>query len=215
MTRKLFAGAAFALLMGCGGGLPAGTYEVPVEVAYQRLIAGDMDDFRIARQCGILIHFDVEKELNKQVRWIVRSSGMQVAQFTVRLIPVDAQTTRFEIDVPAAPEGGEIYDGTKFYPRPALHQPLRPAIQELIAARIEQRPYDPMGLPSTDSDSVCDVQRAGLESGHYVWGVNDRPGMDARESARAAAADDASESYDEPAMGEPMDDARPEADPTW
>jgi hypothetical protein len=215
MTRKLFAAAACALLAGCGGGLPAGTYEVPVEVAYERLIAGDMDDFRTARQCGILIHFLAEKELNKQVRWRVISSGMQVAEFTVRLIPVDAQTTRFEIDVPADPAGGEIYDGSKFYPRPALHQPLRPAIEELVAARMAQRAYDPMGLPSTDSDSVCDVQRAGLESGSYVWGVNDRPGMDARESAREAAAEEARVDYGEPAMGEPMDDGRPDPDPSW
>ncbi len=204
------------MLAGCGG-LPQGTYAVPVEVAYQRLIAGDMVDFRDGRQCGILIHFTAYKELNKQVRWVVTSSGSQVAEFTARLVPVDAATTRIEIDIPAAPDGGEIYDGSKFYPRPALIQPLRPAVEELVAARIEQRKFDPFRIrkddgtgAKSDQNGVCLVQRAGLESGHYVWGVNDRPGMDAHESARADAWDEAHPSPDEPAFGKPMDDARPE-----
>lgn len=209
MMRKAFIGATCVALAGCDG-LPPGTYEVPVEVAYQRLIAGDMLDFRTARQCGILIHFKTLKELNREVKWIVTSSGREVAQFTVRLVPVDAQTTRFEIDVPAAADGGEMYDGTKFYPRPALRQPMRPAIEELIAARMEQRPFSPAGLPDPDSNGVCEVQRAGLESGSFRFAVDDEPGMDSRETARARAAEESD--YGEPAFGEPMDDARPT---TW
>jgi hypothetical protein len=193
-------------LAGCGG-LPPGTYAVPVDVAYQRLIAGDMQDFRETRQCGILIHFTAHKDLNKQVRWVVTSSGTKVAEFTARLIPVDDETTRIEIDVPAAPDGGEIYDGSKFYPRPAMYQPLRPAVEELVAARIGQRPFDVSGLPGSDQNQVCAVQRGGLESGNYVWGVEDRPGMDARESARAEEED----RRREPAFGQPMDQGRP----TW
>ena len=206
MTRKLLLGAACATLAGCGsGGLPAGTYAVPAEVAYQRLIAGDMLDFREARQCGILIHFTAYKELNKEVRWVVTSSGTWVAEFTARLVPVDAQTTRVEIDIPAAPDGGEIYDGSKFYPRPALYQPLRGAVEELVAARIGQRPFDVTRVPRSEENGVCSVQRAGLESGHYVWGVNDRPGMDARETAQADAWDEAHPDDDQK-FGEPMDE---------
>ena len=218
MMRRVVSIAACAALVGCGSSsssLPPDTYAVPVEIAYERLIAGDMIDFRTGSQCGILIHFNAEKELNKQVRWLVTSSGTQVAQFTVRLIPVDAQTTRFEIDVPADPEGGEIYDGTKVYARPALHQPLRPAVQALIAARMEQRPFDATGLPRSEVDSVCSVQRAGLESGSAQWGVNDRPGMDSRQTARADSWDrrygSGESGSSEPAMGKPMSDA----EPTW
>ena len=148
MIRKGVVGAVCAALAGCGSGLPPGTYAVPVEVAYQRLIAGDMVDFRTGSQCGILIHFNTEKELNKQVRWLVTSSGTRVAEFTVRLHP----GRRGDDPVRGRRSGRSRGRGNlrrdQGYRRPALHQPLRPAIEELIAARMGQRLSAPWTCPA-------------------------------------------------------------------
>jgi hypothetical protein len=78
------------------------------------------------------------------------------------------------IDVPAAPDGSEIYDGTKFYKRPALYQPIRPAIAELIDARITQRPFDVWRIPDSvrARDRICSIQRAGLESGNVRFSAD-------------------------------------------
>jgi hypothetical protein len=157
-----------AVVAGCGKAPHTGVYDLPVATVFERISTSDMDDFRAARQCGLLIHFTVEKRANEEVRWVVRSSGSEVASFTARLVPLAADKTKVEIELPKAPDGGEIYDGTKFYPRPALYQPLRPAIAELIDARIEQRPFDVWRIPDgvRAKDSVCSVQRAGLEGGN-------------------------------------------------
>jgi hypothetical protein len=153
-------------LAGCSG-REAGIYDLPVETVFERLKAGDMNDFRRARQCGLLIHFSTEGMRNEEVRWVVRSSGAEVASFAARLTPLDGGRTKVTIDVPKASDGGEIYDGTKTYPRPALHQPLRPAIAELIDARLEQRPFDVWRIPEAVrvTDDICSIQRAGLEAG--------------------------------------------------
>ena len=67
---------------------------------------------------------------------------------------------------------------------------------------MEQRPFDGRGLGN--SDSVCNVQRGGLESGHYVFGVDDLPNQD----SRGSAAERARQEEDGPAFGEPMDDTK-------
>ena len=128
-----------------------------------------------AKQCGILVHVTPGGVTNQKdywrVTWQVRSSGSEVAQFSALLSAVGQNQTRVEIKLPDAPGGGEIYDGSKFYKRPAFNQPLRPAVQEQVAAILEGRKFDVRRVgPGTDK--VCHVQRAGLESGR-VFSVND------------------------------------------
>jgi hypothetical protein len=206
MRKTVFASAALSLLAACGGSEP-GVYDMPLADALARLKSADVDGFRLARQCGILIHIKAGEPVDDAITWNVTSSGEPVLHFTVKLAQED-NGTRATIDVPADPRGGEVYDGDKFYPRPAVNQPLRPAIQELVDAAMAQRPYEGQKLVNTDS--VCNVQRGGLESGHYVFGVDDRPGMDSRESRRAddleSTANARSGDFDS-SFGKPMDNA--------
>jgi hypothetical protein len=85
-------------------------------------------------------------------------------QFTAYLSAVGDKQTKVEIRVPAAPDGGEMYDGTKFYKRPAFNQPLRPAVQEQVAAILQGRKFDVQRV-GPGRDKVCDVQRGGLTTG--------------------------------------------------
>ena len=46
-------------------------------------------------------------------------------------------------------------------------QPLKPAVEEAIAAELEGRDFDPQRVPKPpEKDSVCLIQRGGLEHGH-------------------------------------------------
>jgi hypothetical protein len=207
MRKLVFAIATVSLLSACGSSTP-GVYDLPIPEALARLQKADLDGFRMARQCGMLIHIAASEITDNAITWRITSSGQQVLRFTVKLVQ-EANGTRAIIEVPADPKGGEVYDGDKFYPRPAVNQPLRPAIQELIDSAIAQRPYEGQKLVS--ADRVCSIQRGGLESGHYVFGVDDRPGMDSRESRRAdelEAAQTAPSSDFDSSFGKPMDDAR-------
>lgn len=202
-------GLALLMLAGCGGGSKPGVYEIPVAEAYSRLEKADINGFRSARQCGILVHMRPQKKQGEAITWYVTSSGQEVFRFTVKLF-AEGEGTRAEIEVPAEPKGGEMYDGKQEYARPAFNQPIRPAIRELIDAAMEKRPYDVMRIPEPrNTDKVCSVQRSGLESGSFVFGVDDRPGMDSRESARAAeadAAEDAAQTDFDEGYGEPAGD---------
>lgn len=194
-----------SLLAACGS--EPGVYDIPLPEALARLEHADTDGFRAARQCGILIHFSASQPRDNAITWRVTSSGREVLRFTVRLT-AEGDGTRAAIEVPADPNGGEMYDGDKTYPRPAVNQPLRPAVQELIDAAMEQRPYDIARLPGrTNADGVCNVQRAGLESGSVRFTVDDVPGMDARRSIRVReeeAAQAESDNFDA-SYGQPMD----------
>lgn len=204
MMRAMLAVAICAILTGCSSA-PPDVYAVPIGVAYEKLRAGGLKDFRYARQCGILIDITSEGVPDKSVRWVVTSSGLNVASWIARLAAVDADHTRITIEVPAAPGGkGEIYDGHQFYPRPALHQPLRPAIRELIESRLEGRDFDVERSPNGgENESVCNVQRGGLQSGAFKFGVDDIPSMDSDESERTRAMQEREEAAENARFGEP------------
>lgn len=201
MRKTGFPIGAAVLLAACGSG--PGTYEVPLTDALARLEKADLDGFRMARQCGILIHLRAGSPRDNAITWHVTSSGQEVLSFTVRLAE-EGSGTAAAIEVPPDPKGGEMYDGKQFYPRPAVKQPLRPAIRELVDAAMAGRAFDGKGLGN--SDKVCDVQRAGLESGSFTFGINDRPGMDQRQSAQAEAEEEkrSGDGFDA-SFGQPMD----------
>ena len=207
MRKLVFAIATASLLTACGTSTP-GVYDVPLPEALARLQKADLNGFRMARQCGMLIHIAASEISDDAITWRITSSGQQVLRFTVRLVK-EGDGTRAAIEVPTDPGGGEVYDGDKFYTRPAVNQPLRPAIQELVDSAIAQRPYEGQKLVS--ADRVCSIQRGGLESGHYVFAVDDRPGMDSRESRRAdalEAEENVHTSDFDSSFGKPMDTAR-------
>jgi hypothetical protein len=163
------------LLVSACNEAPKGHYPLTVQEARARLAANSFIEFRSDRQCGVLIHIVQSARSERSITWTVSSSGLSQLSFTAVLTPVDARYTK--VDVTMVPElgGREPYDGTQFYPRPAVRQPVRPAIEEQVAAALETRPYDPKRLPQAKKDSVCVVQRAGLESG-FRFSVNDEPG---------------------------------------
>ncbi len=193
--------ASMLALSSCGN--PPGVYSLPVSEAFARLAQADVDGFRKARQCGILIHLHAQPdEETNSVTWRVESSGEQVLHFTVHLTPVQDKTSA-TIEIPADPKGGEVYDGDYFVARPAFSQPLRPALQELVDAAMAQRQFDAGQLPFS-TDGVCDVQRAGLEGGLH-FAIDDDAGKDTERTL--ADHDAAAAAETNPKFGEPMDPA--------
>lgn len=162
---------AAASLAGCEKPREPGVYDISVAEAYQRLSSNDLQDMVYSKQCGILIHVTPLATPAREVTWVVKSSGHEVVQFTAVLTPVGDKQTKVEIKIPPAPGGGEMYDGKQFYTRPAFNQPLRPAVMEQVAAILEGRKFD-VSHVGPGTDTVCQVQRGGLETGH-VFSVND------------------------------------------
>ena len=175
--------ALSAALMGCGG-RESGVYEISAHDAYQRLIGSELPELVLARQCGILIHPRAEGMVDRSVTWRVYSSGREMVNFTATLTPLDAGRTRVEISVGRNSNGQEAYDGSLFYTRPAFNQPLRPAVEEQVAALLEGRSFEVSRVPR-GTDSVCDVQRAGLEEGSERFSVTDRPASETQGSPAA------------------------------
>jgi hypothetical protein len=122
------------------------TYPVSLTEGLARLDKADVIGFRNARQCGLLIHFEKQLPDGNSVTWRVRSKHKIVASFSVSLSQA-GNGTQATIVVPKAADGGEIYDGKQHYSHPALMQPLRPAVQEMVDAAMEKRPFDWRRLP--------------------------------------------------------------------
>lgn len=171
-----------AALAGCGR--ETGVYEIGAHDAYLRLLHSELPELVMARQCGILIHPRADGVADRSVTWRVYSSGREMVNFTATLTPIGAGRTRAEISVGKNTNGVEAYDGSLFYPRPAFNQPLRPAVEEQVAALLEGRRYDVHRVP-LGTDSVCDVQRAGLEEGAARFSVTDQPGFDVQGTTAA------------------------------
>ena len=194
MRLRLIAAALPAALLGCTDGFSSfdqphaasydQPYDLPVAEAYRRLAHNELDALRLGRQCGILIHIRPQGDPRRNsVTWRVYSSGREVVHFTARLTPADGNRTRVAVEMKReVRNGGEAYDGFQFYPRPAFNQPLKPAVEEQIAALLEGRPFDIMRVPR-GNDSVCNVQRAGLEAGHRPFKVEAQWGVSSRTTA--------------------------------
>lgn len=166
----------------CGCSQERGVYDIGIDEAYERLHANELDELRSAQQCGILIHIRPEGQPTQSVTWHVYSSGTEMVNFTANLTAVGDNRTKVELAVQEEPIGGEAYDGTQSYPRPAFNQPLRPAIEEQITALLEGRAYDTSHVP-TGHNRLCNVQRSGLEAGH-PFTLNDPTSFPVRSTAR-------------------------------
>ena len=161
-------GAALAVA-GCEPSVK--TYPVSLTEGLARLDKADIIGFRNARQCGLLIHFKKSGPVDNTLTWQVQSRGHELASFSVSLSQA-GNGTQATIAVPKAADGGEIYDGKQHYSHPALMQPLRPAVQELIDAAMEKRPFDWHRIPipllnigPNDSLTNCGMGRQTLERG--------------------------------------------------
>src|SRR5262249_53441041 len=109
-------------------------YKIGLHDAYERLAKADFHDFKIERHCGILISITSQGEPDHAVTWEVTSSGRRMLSFAATLTPVDDDTTKVNVSVSRDANGREAYDGKQDYMRPAVNQPVRPAIEEKIAS---------------------------------------------------------------------------------
>ena len=168
------AGALVGVALAVAGCKPSPkTYPVSLAEALARLDNADVIGFRNARQCGLLIHFEKLPPVGNLVTWQVRSKKQLVASFSVSLSQTD-NGTQATIVVPKADDGGEIYDGKQHYSHPALMQPLRPAVQEMIDAAMEKRPFDwhrlpdPINVGPGETMTNCGMGRESLQRGIAV-----------------------------------------------
>lgn len=156
---------------------PADYYEVPPATAYERLRHADIMGFRDARQCGMLIHLNAIEDSPRAITWTVSSSNVRLLYFTVRVSP-KGQGSLITIDVPKAANGGEFYDAEQDYKHPAVMQPLRPAVRELIDAAIANRPYDWHRIPDPlSTGALCDSLRDNFEASGNPYYLDDPSGM--------------------------------------
>jgi hypothetical protein len=185
---KLAAVSAVALsLSGCKSAPPPENYyDVPPATAYERLRQADVIGFRDARQCGMLIHLNAIEDAPRTITWTVSSSNIRLLYFTVRVAP-QGQGSLITIDVPKAANGGEFYDAEQDYKHPAVMQPLRPAVRELIDSAIASRPYDWHRIPDPlSTGALCDGMGTNFQASGKPYDLNDPSGMthEAAEEAR-------------------------------
>src|SRR5262245_58263332 len=138
--RTILLLSGLVMLSACERELPAGQYKIGLHDAYERLANADFEDFKSERECGIRIHIASQAVPEHSVTWLVTSSGRRMLSFTATLTAVDDNTTQVDISVSPGAHGREAYDGTQGYPRPAVNQPVRPAIEEKIASLLAGRP---------------------------------------------------------------------------
>jgi hypothetical protein len=153
-------------LAGCGNAPPPDEkgFKLSVEQAYQRLVNSNMAEMRDAFQCGLLVHLHPRGITNQSVTWSVSSSNREMFNFTVHLAASDDGGVTTRIAVSADERGGEAYDGDNLYPQPAMNQPIRPAIEEQVAALLEGRPFDRQRVQA-DWNEACLMRRTVLQNG--------------------------------------------------
>jgi hypothetical protein len=155
---------------------------LPIETVYKRLRASHLEAMVLEMQCGVKINIETTGIDNESVRWRVLSSGREHLRFTARLTPIAPDDTRVSIEIWNSKDKADAYDGTKFYPRPVMNQPVRPAIEEQVAALIEGRAYKGTGdmvyesngtFHTPPSDGVCNIQRTSAEEGVAIFRTDD------------------------------------------
>jgi len=180
-------------VLGCSTAPPAAVnrYAISAHDAYERLVAADPTDFKFNRQCGILIHLRVDPTPETSVTWHVTSEDREQLSFSANLTPISPNETQIDISVSKDANGNEDYDGSTTtdyssakFRRPAVNQPVRPAIRELINSTLEGRKFDGdhvwnaapepgIKKPDESSDGVCNMQHEALQTGTGHFSVND------------------------------------------
>jgi len=181
----LVTATAVALLAGCGK--PEGYYAVAPATAYELLRKADTTGFRDARQCGMLVYFSSNEDGSSTITWDVKSRGVSVAGFRLRVTPA-GEGSVVAIEMPKAPNGGEIYDGQQHYAHPAFMQPMRPALREFVDATIEQRAYDWHRIPDRlNTDQLCGSMRDNFAASGQPYEIDDPSGMTHQQAEDARA----------------------------
>jgi len=178
---------AFLALAGCSKGADELYYDIAPDDAFARLVKADITGFRDARQCGMLIYFEPrEFDATRTIVWDVTSGDRTVARFGFHVVPKDNGSV-IEMQIPKAPDGKEIYDGSRKYSHPAFLQPLRPTLRELVDAAMEKRPYDWHRLPEDMGfdPSICGSMRQNFIASGQPYKIDDPSGM-THEQAEAA-----------------------------
>ena len=183
--RRGFVIAVLALA-GCSNSADELYYDVAPDDAFARLIKADITGFRDARQCGMLIYFEPkEYPATRTIVWEVTSGERTIARFGLHVL-AKGNGSIVEMQIPKAPDGKEIYDGTQKYSHPAFLQPLRPPLRELVDASMEKRPYDWHRLPEMAVDyTICASMRQNFIASGQPYRIDDPSGM-THEQADAA-----------------------------
>ena len=170
---------AFLALVGCSEGADELYYDIAPDDAFVRLVNADITGFRDARQCGMLIYFQPKQHnATRTIIWEVTSSDRTVARCGLQVVP-KGNGSVIEMQIPKAPDGKEIYDGTQKYTHPAFLQPLRPALRELVDAAMEKRPYDWHRLPDDMPVdlTICASMRQNFIASGQPYSIDDPSGM--------------------------------------
>ena len=149
-------------------------YPLPIARATALLEQQKFTKLRRNRQCGIVIKIVPDKLGDDHIKWKVFSDRRELFWFAARLIPVDAGHTRVRVEIAKTTRSVEFYSSDYTTPRPAMAKPARPAIEEAIAAVLEDREFDPGKAPSPSKDQLCGVQRGAIERG-MIFSVDDEP----------------------------------------
>jgi len=165
---------------------PPDVFNVSPPEAFKQLYHHPFTEFMQYSQCGILIYLNKKSYVqDKSITWLITSSGKHMLSFTVHMEPAGTGKTRMSVSISKDPNGREAYDGRQEYPRPAVKQPVPPAVEAQITQIFTGKKFDPVVLRQYGGDNkVCNIQRGGLESGAFRFRVDDIPGHDSATSAR-------------------------------
>ena len=187
-ARRALTVASLLTLGACQGHPDELYYKLAPSEALGRLLRADIVGFRDARQCGMLIYFGEPATSPGAVTWDVTSSNVRVARFTLRVVPKDDGSV-IAIELPKGPNGAEIYDGKQTYTHPAMMQPVRPALRELVDSAMAGRPYDWHRIPEgqLNTDAFCGSLRDNFQASGRPYELGDPSGMthDAAVAARS------------------------------
>lgn len=164
------------VLAGCSSPDETGVYKMSTAEVYKRLVDSRFEEFLGQQQCGILIHLKRSGVHEKSVTWQITSRGREMVYMIARLTPRGADRTKIDIEIgPKEWNGREAYDGSHMYMRPAVRQPVRPALEAQIDAALGVKPYDVVEVARKggNRDTVCNVQRGGLQAGVRVFSIDD------------------------------------------
>ena len=208
----LFRALPLALLLSaCTAAVPEG-YPVSQQVAFDRLVESELSGLIERRSCGVELSVDTDAQpANGKIVWRVRS-GEKMLMLTAMLTPVGTDRTKIAVSAWNEEDGGNAYNGTKLYPRPLLNQPVRPNLDEQVAALMEGRPYDIYKVKGgVRNDGVCIMQKEGRKRG-TKFAVDDIPGHDSRSSASMRRYEDSFRAAPGPGAPDPRAD-KPMIDP--